>query len=167
MKGLPRSQARATPTAGDVHKRNILVKDLQLTVADGAPGWGTAVLQGLPEGNLLILGTVSYLQLTNVGANVTATFDGNYSLGTSATADNALAGTEVNIVPSTAMAAASANTGPVLRGVSTAASAVLDNTDKTLNINLNVLINDASISGAGTFKVNGVVSIAFIVLGDD
>lgn len=150
-----------------VIKEVVPVRAKTINVADGAPGFGTMVITGLPQGNILFLGAVSYLRFTTADADVIAAFDGDYSLGTSPTADNALAGTEVNLVPSTPLGAATAKVSPYVRGVSTANGVILDNTDGSLEVNLNLLIDDASISGAAAFTVDGVVRLAYIVMGDD
>lgn len=170
MKGLPRSLARGTPAVAAIQKLSIPVRNLALNVVDGAPGYGTAVVAGLPQGNLLYLGAVAYLQFSTSDADITATFDGDYSIGTVPTADSDLADAgEADIIPSTALGAATAKVSPVVRGASTDAlgGGIIDNTDGSLELNLNLLIDDAAISGAAAFTVNGVVHIAYIVLGDD
>lgn len=168
-KGLPRSMANAPASAAAVRKVTVPVRALTLNVADGAPGFGTAVIGSLPQGNLLYLGAVSYMQFATADADVTATFDGDYSIGTTATADNVITGSDADIVPSAAMGAATAKLSPVVRSASTDAlgGMVIDNTDGSLELNLNVIIDDAAISGAAAFTVEGSVEIAYIVLGDD
>jgi hypothetical protein len=48
------------------------------------------------------------------------------------------------------------------------AQTILDNTDGSLEINLNVLINDASISAdAQAATADGYIVLSYIVLGDD
>jgi hypothetical protein len=168
-KGLARSLSRAKSTAQPITKQNIRVVET-VNVADGAPGFGTTVVAALPVGNLLFLGAVAYLQFTTADADVTTTFDGDFSLGTVATVDNDVAdANEADLVPSTAFGAATAKVSPVIRGVSTDAlgGGIIDNTAGDKNINLNVLIDDTSISGAAAFTVSGSVHIAYIVLGDD
>lgn len=169
MKGLPRSRARGEVALQPVTKLNIPVRDLVIGVVDGAPGYGTAVITGLPEGNLLFLGCVANLQFSTTDADITATFDGDYGIGSAPTADGALAGAEVDIVPSTALGAATGGVSPVVRGASTDAlgGGILDNTDGSLELNLNLLIDDAAISGPADFLVDGAVHLAVIVLGDD
>lgn len=170
MKGLPRSMSRAEPQLAQVHKVSIPVRSLSVSVADGAPGFGTAVIAGLPQGNLLFLGAVSYLQFSTSDADITTTFDGDYSIGTVATIDSDVSDSgEADIIPSTALGAATDKLSPVVRGASTDAlgGGILDNTDGSLELNLNLLIDDAAVSGAAVFTVNGVVNLAMIVLGDD
>jgi hypothetical protein len=168
MKGLKRTLKNQR---GDIVQNvTIPVRNLQVSVADGAPGFGTSVIAGLPQGNILYLGGVAYLRFFTSDADVTATFDGDFSIGTVPTVDNDVAdANEADIIPSTAMGAATAKLSPVIRGVSTDAlgGLIIDNTANTLELNLNVLIDDAAISGAAVFTVNGTVSLAYLVMGDD
>lgn len=154
---------------GPVDLKVIPVRGKTINVADGAPGFGTLVLSGLPQGNILFLGAVAYLQFKTADADVIAAFDGDFSLGTAPTADNALSGAEVDLIPSTPLGAATAKKSPYVRGVSATANCgtILDNTDGSLEVNLNLLIDDASISGAAPFTVDGVVRLAILVMGDD
>ena len=169
-KGLVRSLGRANPQAAAVVKQRIKVSNVSLSVVDGAPGYGTVVIGDLPQGNILFLGAISYLSFTTSDADVTATFDGDYSIGTVPTADSDVADSgEADIIPSTALGAATAKVSPVVRGASTDAigGGIIDNTDGSLEINLNLLIDDAAISGAAIFTVNGYVEVLYSVLGDD
>lgn len=169
MKGLPRSNGRGKPQLAAVRRQRVVIKDVALTV-NGASGvgFGTSVIGDFPEGNILFLGAISYIQLTkNVAAGVQDTFDGDYSIGSAPTADATLNGSEVDLIPSTALNAATAGVSPVVRGAN-ATQVMLDNTDGSLEFNLNVLIDDANISAdAQTFKVNGYFDLVYSVLGDD
>lgn len=167
MKGLPRSLAHANLGMS----RNIPVRNLAIrTTGASGVGYGTAVITDLPEGNILFLGAVAYLQFTKLDAGTTATFDGDFAIGTAPTADATLSGSEVDIIPSTALGAATAGVSPMVRATHTAAVAgtVYDNTDGSLELNLNLLIDDAAVSADDQdFTVNGVVSLVYIVVGDD
>jgi hypothetical protein len=169
VKGLPRSSARGPAARNAIIKQDIPVRARAMNVADGAPGFGTVVIGDLPEGNILFLGAVAYMRFTSASGTITATFDGDYSIGTAPTADNALAGAEVDLIPSTPLGAAVGKVSPVVRGASTDAlgGGIFDNTDGSLELNLNLLIDDVAISGAAAFTVDGALSIAYIVLGDD
>lgn len=141
-----------------------------INVVDGAPGRGSVAILGLPQGNILFLGAVAYLRFTTADADIIAAFDGDFSLGTVPTADNDLVDAgEADIVPSTPLGAATAKVSPYVRGASGAAlnGIILDNTDGSLEVNLNLLIDDTSIAGAADFVVDGVVRLAYIVMGDD
>jgi len=168
MKGLPRSLSRSAAGSGNSGK-TFPVSALAITTSGATGvGFGTAVIRGLPEGNILLLGAVAYLQFTKGSAGTIATFDGDYSIGTVPTVDNDVADAgEADIIPSTALGAATAGVSPMVRGAN-ATQVILDNTDGSLELNLNLLIDDASVSAdAQAFTVSGVVSLAYIVLGDD
>lgn len=165
MKGLPRSLAHANIGMS----KNIPVRNLAIrTTGATGVGFGTAVIRDLPEGNLLLLGAVAYLQFTKLDAGTTDTFDGDYAIGSAATADADFGDAgEADIIPSTAIGAATAGVSPMARGAN-ATQVILDNTDGSLELNLNLLIDDASVSADDQdFTVSGVVTLALIVLGDD
>lgn len=174
-KGLRRTLDRAALRGGTLRSQLIPI-DVEVDITDGAPGHGTAVIRGLPEGNLMFFGALAYLQFTDVGGTgLTATFDGDFSIGTVATADGDLADAgEADIIASTAMGAATAGVSPRLRAL-TANSAgvlsnnvtILDNTDGSLELNLNVLIDDAAISANGTLRAQGELHLALLKMGDD
>jgi len=173
VKGSPRIAQRGNPATQEIIKQTFVIKDGSITV-DGASGvgFGSAVIGDFPEGNLLFLGAVSYLQFFSADAGVTATYDGDYSIGTVPTADaNVSDSGEANIIPSTALGAATAKLSPVVRGTQpngSLAGVVFDNTDGSLELNLNLLIDDAAISADDVvLTVNGTVTILYSVLGDD
>lgn len=166
-KGLARSLARGAPSKSPIIKQMVPVNAVAISVAGtSGVGWGTAVIGDLPEGNILFLGAIAYLQFTSADTDVTTTYDGDYSIGTAPTADATLSGSEVDIIPSTALGAATARLSPVVRGAN-ATQVMLDNTDGALEINLNLLIDDAAISGTADMTASGFVQLAYIVLGDD
>lgn len=167
-KGLPRSTARAPAMRSAVQKLNIPMNALAIAVAGASGiGFGTTVLRGLPQGNILLLGAVCNAQFTHgADANAIATFTGNFGIGSAPVTAGTMTGTQADIIASTALSAATANVSPAVR-VANATQAILDNTDGSLELNLNLLIDDASISGAAGFTAVGFLSIAYIVLGDD
>lgn len=171
MKGLQRSLSRGPKTSADVITDRVRVRGAALEV-DGATGvgFGSAVVHDFPQGNILLLGAVSYLTVTEDDDDITATFSGDYSVGTTPASDGTLGGADVDIVPSTALGPAVASVTPRTRGASATATAgtILDNTDGSLEVNLNVLIDDANISGddtTSTFDLD--LDITYVVLGDD
>lgn len=169
MKGLPRSTSRGPLARQDIVKQVVKLNKLPITV-NGATGvgFGTAVLGDLPEGNILFLGAVSYVQITKAtAAGVQDTFDGDYSIGSAPTADATLSGSEVDIIASTALGAATAGVSPRARGTN-ATQVILDNTDGSLELNLNLLIDDANISAdSQSLTASGELHIVYSVLGDD
>jgi len=172
-KGLPRSTARGAAARQEIMKQTIKVKNGSLVV-NGATGvgFGSLVIGDLPEGNILILGATSYFAFAGAGGQATLsdTWNGDYSVGSAPTADASLAGAEIDIIGSTPTTVAVAEVSPRTRGVSVTATnaAVIDNTDGSAELNLNLLIDDADISADGlVFTVNGELMLAYIVLGDD
>ena len=171
-KGLPKSLSRGPALKKPIINQTIRVNTTVNVVAAAAGvGFGSVVLAAFPEGNVLYLGAVARLRFSALGANaanVIAAFNGDYGVGTAVDADGALAGAEVNMVTSTALGPAVARVTPFARGTG-AVQAVLDNTAKTLNINLNVLVDAADITDATTvtLTVEGTLDIAYLMLGDD
>jgi hypothetical protein len=162
-KGLPRSLKKGLQT------KVIRVNAVAIEV-DGATGvgFGSAVVGDFPEGNILLLGAAAYLQFTTASASVQAAFDGDYALGTTATADATVTGTDANITTLAALGAATAKVSPVVRGISAAPAAPLNNTDGSLEVNLNLIIDDANISADDVaFTVSGVIELAYVVLLDN
>lgn len=171
-KGLPKSLSRGPALKKPIINQTIRVNTTVNVVAAAAGvGFGSVVLAAFPEGNVLYLGAVASLRFSALGANaanVIPAFNGDYGVGTTVDADGTLSGTEVNMVTSTALGPAVARVTPFARGTG-AVQAVLDNTAKTLNINLNVLMDAADITDATTvtLTVEGTLDIAYLMLGDD
>ena len=169
MKGLPYSRRRGSAILQPVTKIKKSFKET-FTVTNAAPGYGTAVIAGLPQSNVLLLGLTMYLKLTKGGAGIIDAFDGDYSLGTIPNANNALADAEIDLLASTAFAAAAVGgvTG-VMRSASASslAGTIFDNTDGSLEVNLNLLVDDASISADASMLAEGTLFMAYITLGDD
>ena len=88
-------------------------------------------------------------------------------IGSAPTADATLSGSEVDIIASTALGAATAGVSPRARGTN-ATQVILDNTDGSLELNLNLLIDDANISAdSQSLTASGELHIVYSVLGDD
>jgi hypothetical protein len=172
-KGLPRSLSRGDPAKQEIIRQVFTLDAVPVTV-DGATGVGDAqhVIGGLPEGNILFLGAVSYMQFAGPGsdAGLVDTWAGDYSIGSTPDSDDDLTGGDVDMVVKTALAAATAEVSPRTRGTSTTAEAgrILDNTAGNLEINLNLLVDDLDISADGIpFTITGDLHITYIMLGDD
>lgn len=135
-------------------------------------GFGTIPLQGFPEGNLLFFGAVISVIFAGSGADagLADTWEGDFALGTTPLTDGTLTAGDVDLIPSTATATAVAEVAPVARGVSAVATSgtVHDNTANTLEMNLNLLIDDADISADDVpITAKGWLRIVYVVLGDD
>jgi hypothetical protein len=168
-KGLPRSLGRnAKRPKAPIRKRYPVSTTVTVAAAGAGVGFGTAVIGDFPEGNVLYLGAVGYLAFSTADTDLTATWNGDYSVGTTADADGSLATTEINILPSAAVGPAVARVAPAARSAGSTA-AVFDNTDGSLELNLNVLVDAADITDAtsAALTVTGYVEVVYIVLGDD
>ena len=172
-KGLPRSLSRGSAIQQEVIKQTFTVRDLVVSVsATGAAiGFGSGVVGDFPEGNILLLGAVSYFSFAGSGsdANLSDTWSGDYGVGSAPTADADLGdATDVDIITSTAIGAASAEAIGRTRGTQ-ATTTILDNTDGSLELNLNVLIDAADITDdeSVNITVNGELTVLYSVLLDD
>ena len=174
-KGLQRSLSRGAAGRQEIFRIDMPFSfSVDITgVADSVDA-GTYAIGGLPQGNLLFLGAVSYVQVDGGSdAHIVNNWGGDYAIGTAPNGDVDLGDAgDANIVPSTALiAGASDKLAASTRGASTGAEhgVIIDNTDGSLELNLNLLIDDNVITDAevGTFAVSGVIHAAIIVLGDD
>jgi hypothetical protein len=167
-KGLVRSLSRGPKAQAPIVRQTFTLKDVAIEV-DGATGvgFGTVVVGDFPEGNVLFQGCVAYLQFFSADAGVTTTYDGDYALGTTATTDATVTGTDADLTALAALGAATAKLSPVARAAGST-QAMFDNTDGSLEINLNLIIDDASISADDVeMTVSGDIHIVYMVLGDD
>lgn len=169
MKGLIRSLNRGPIAQQHVVKQQFLIDGVDVTVTDGAPGFASVVLSALPKGNILYLGSVVNLTMTSLDANIIDAFEGDFALGMAPTVAGALTGNEANLTLSTAIPAGVAGVAGPMRavGANTQNGTIFDNTDGTLEVNLNIAIDDASISADGDLQIDGDFHLAYTVLGDD
>lgn len=168
-KGLRRSISRGPATLQTV-RRDVIRLGGQVTV-DGATGVGDGqlVIADFPEGFIKFHGAFIALILGGTGAQagLTDTWNGDFGVGTTADTDDALATTDVNIIPSTALGPAVDEVAPLVR-VANGTDALFDNTDGSLEVNLNVLVDDVSISADGiVLGVQGHIQLLYSMLGDD
>lgn len=173
MKGLQYSMSRGAKAGDIVSPLNtrLVRRAVAITDVNGQAAWGTNPLVSLPLGNVLILGAVLYVKFTKNDADIVDAFDGDYSLGSAPSTSNAaLATDKADIIASTAFGeAATAGVTPLFRAASAGALAglILDNTAGTLEVNLNILLDDAAISADGSLYVEGSLHMLCAVLGDD
>lgn len=135
-------------------------------------GFGSAVIGNLPEGNLLFQGAVVYMTFAGSGsdADLVDTWQGDFSVGTTPADDGTLTAGDVDILASTPLVAATAEVSPRTRIASLDADVgvILDNTDRSLELNLNLLIDDADIGADGVaITATGELHLVLAVLGDD
>lgn len=168
-KGLPRSLSRGDQSRQEIVKISISVNEaMTFTGSTGVAVDQTAPIGALPEGNICLLGAVANLTFTGpTSADLANDFQGDYGLGSTPADDNTITGADVDLVASTAIAAATAEVSANNRG--TGAASIIDNTDGTGEINLNVLLDADEVTNAQSvvITVTGTVDLAFTVLGDD
>lgn len=176
MKGLQRSLNRGPQPQQDLQNIHVPISgSLDITGVAATVDAGSFVIGGLPQGNILIMGAVAYVEVDGgVDAHIVDTWDGDYGIGSIPNADVDLADAgDDDIIPSTALLAGGADKlSPRARATSTEAveqGAILDNTDGSLELNFNLLIDDNVITDTevGTFAVTGDLFLAYVVLGDD
>lgn len=170
-KGLPYSSKRGKAETQEIIKQRIAFTGKSISVAGtSGVGWGTVVIGDLPEGNVLFLGAIAYVTFTGpTSASLGDTWNGDWAIGTAPTGDATLNGSEVNLIPSTPTVVAVSEVSTGNRGISTTTEtgAILDNTDGSLEFNLNLLVDDADISGTVAITAAGFLEIAYIMMGDD
>lgn len=150
-------------------------KTITMSNVGGAVEFGSAVIAGLPVGDLLVLGGVLHLDLIVTDqANISQTFTPSYALGTTATADNNLGApaTDFDFLAGKTAGAATDGVSPhqkqVLDGTAIVAGAAgtkyIDNNAANKTLSLNVTIPDAQQTGAGTVRVRGSLKLAYVGL---
>tara|TARA_R110000822_G_scaffold120633_1_gene254117 strand:- start:12037 stop:12495 length:459 start_codon:yes stop_codon:yes gene_type:complete len=148
----------------------IVLQDAALTL-DGATGvgFGSLVAGQLPEGNILLQGGVAYLSFAGSGADagLVDTWAGDFGVGSTPAGDGTLTAGDVDMIDSTALAAATAEVSPRTRGTGNT-QVILDNTAGTLEVNVSLLVDDADVS-ADTIPilVNGEIEILYTQVLDD
>lgn len=149
-------------------KETLTLSSFSVTVANttGA-SFGASKIYDFPAGRILILGAVADLSFNWAGQDIGATGSGDFSVGSTATADATLSSTDVNIIASSAM------TDPFVAGVgagvgSSAAAVYLDGTTTAADAYLNIIIDDADVSDAASdiVLVSGTITLYYINLGD-
>jgi len=160
----------ATVAASDlsrfVNKTVLTLDDTPILTVEGGTGtngFGSVKLYDFPEGRILVLGCQVQDFTMTVDTNVLDVADGgDYGLGTTAAvAAGGLAGTEVDLCPSTSI-------DPLTNIVSAAlaASAQFDGTTTAKDMYVNIEVDDADIASACTNTVDATIEIYWLNLGD-
>lgn len=168
--GSPAGVGVSASSQPGVQKTVLTFKNAPLALIDTAATVARCALKifDFPEGSIQIFGATANLALTKSAAGVNNDWDGDFALGsTAAAADAALAGTEANVIPSTAtpQAVAGATTA---KGLSTA-GVLLDGTATPVDLYLNVLVDDADQDVTTTptnLIANGTITVLWANLGD-
>lgn len=173
-RGLKRSLRNArlrrvpgTPLYTLAFDKTIVVPDPGAAIA-----FASAVIGPLPAARLWIGGAAAHVTISNAGGvGLIAAFTGNFSIGSTPTADATLSGTDVDIVPSTVYTAAAGVTPRTSAlpassgGIMTNNATFLDNAAGLLELNFNLTVADASISAQATIRVQGELQMIMAELG--
>lgn len=153
--------------AGAIQKTILKFNSVAVTVGNttGA-SFGSQKIYDFPLGRILILGGRADLTFNWAGQDIAAAGSGDFSLGTTATADATLGGTDVDLMASTAML------DPFVLGVGTGVGNLVGNTnfDGTVTAKdmfLNLICDDADVSDGASdiITVNGTIEFSWINLG--
>ncbi len=153
---------------GAIHKTKLTCTATPLAFTDvgGAGQYCAVKLYDFPEGHLCILGAVISGSITLTESEWIDTWEGDIALGSAATASaDGQAGTEVDILASTAIAQATAQVAAC-----PAQSAVIEYVDGTataIDLYLNIEIDDEAAHGSDNGTFTGAVEIAWINVGDN
>ncbi len=156
--------------AGGIHTVYFDFNRMPVTVANtSGASFGSQKLYTYLEGRIYNMGGFSKFPIISwVGESIVQTGSGDYSLGTTATADATLSTTDVDVQASTAML------DPFVGGVGSSAGAVFaapaafDGTGTAKEIHLNVIIDDADVSDldSDTALFTGSAKLVYAHFGD-
>jgi hypothetical protein len=164
---------------GDAIWHQTLLSFLALPVVTGnatGASFGSKQVYTFPEGWLYILKVVAYFNritfntAAGVDGDIGGGGSGDYSMGTTATADATLGGTDVDLLPSTAMldpfvaGVGSSNVGSAL-----ATAVAFDGTSAAKSLYLNAIIDDADVADAAasdSVYFTGYARVTWMWLGD-
>lgn len=159
---IPLSGARVIPTqptSSSVQGLATGVAGSIVSVAIGAPGYGSVFIQGLPRGLVELETAISSLVFTCTDANITQTFSGVYSIGTTATASATLTGTAANVIASTSISAATAGISPLVNAVNPTIELAVSNVDSAGTTGTKIVLGQPTVaSPTGTTSVTTKVS---------
>lgn len=162
---------------GEVLRKTVLTfTATPVTITDDAAVaqyGGTGLIYTFPEGLICTLGAVVSGSITlGTTGTVINTWAGDIALGTvTATTGATLVGTEANIMPSVAIAAATAKVAAV-PAVSVATALTesgarwLDGTTTPVPVFLNLVVDDDATHTSGTGTFTGVVTLLWTQIGD-
>lgn len=146
----------------------------------GAIEFASTPLCGLPLGDFIVFGGVLHLDVTEdpLTANIVNTYTVSTALGTTATADLTLSGTEINLMNTFIASAAVSSVTPhitrnldginTVAGALAAAAGTFRNPTGALAVFLNMTLPDADISGNPTpasLRVKGRLKLAYSAFG--
>lgn len=155
---------------GNFRTTTLTLTEMPITVANttGA-SFGSQQLYDFPAGRIFILGCTAYFGTIDWNGQIAAAGSGDYSLGTTATADATINGTEVDLLPSSAMLDPFVSgVGRSNAGTALAAAAQFDGTATAKDLFLNVIVDDADVGDTDVDIIlfTGTIVVTWVQLGD-
>jgi len=165
-KGLTKSLSRSGVVGSGYSRVSMKINTTVTVAAAGAlAAFGTVVIGDLPKGLICINGATAKLTFTTADTDLTTTWNGDFSIGSAPNADVTLSLLEIDIIPSTSV-------GPATARVATArgtqpAIVYVDNADDSSELNLQLLVDAADFTDAGSaiVAVTGTVDFFYAVIG--
>lgn len=162
------SYVTAKYVPGPIQRVILTLTALPVTVANATgASFGSKQILDFAQGRVRIEGGIANLTFTWTGESIVATGSGDFSFGTTATADATLATTDVDLMASTAML------DPFVAGVGTGAGSFVkdtefDGTATAKDAYLNIIIDDADVSDGDTdtVLVSGTIILDVAFSGD-
>ena len=169
-KGLPRSLSRGKASPEAITKIRIPIDhSISVVAVSTAIGFGSVILAGFPEGQLKVMASAIKVQFAGpTDANLVDTWEGDFGVGSTPASDATISGTDVDLIGSTAIPAATAELSPEVNAI-IGVDHILDNTENDLEVNLNLLIDAADITDDETvvIAVTGYMEITLLTMLDD
>jgi hypothetical protein len=171
----PASAAGAWTAASvpGMQKVTVTLVNTPVTMVDeaGVVAYGGLKILDMPEGVIVYVGATVNLALTLSAAGINADFDSDFSLGTvTASNNNTLTGTEVDLLASTAVPQAVAGAATAqAQSSATQFGLITDGTGTAMDVFLNILVDDADhdITTTPTNIIcNGTITFVYATLGD-
>lgn len=149
---------------GNFHRTKLVIARLPITVANTTGiSFGNVLLGSFPQGRILVRETVVkdlLYGLTNAGnaTPIDAADGGDFSLGTTGTADATLNSTDVNVLASTSY-------DPLSTAVSAIGiiNAAFDGRSTPVSLYFNAIIDDADVADAASdiLEINGTIWVTW------
>lgn len=171
VSGVSDTVAVAETGSGSFRTTTITLTAMPVTVANttGA-SFGGQQLYDFPEGRIFVLGVTAYFGTIDWSATtIGATGSGDYSLGSTVTTDATLNGTDIDMLPSSAMLDPfAAGIGRSNAGTALAAAAQFDGTTTAKDLFLNAIVDDADVGDGDSDIVlfSGTIVVNWVYLGD-
>lgn len=139
-----------------------------IDLADGADHGASVTIYDMPAGRILLLGATCDLSaVVNDAFNASPNDVFNVAVGSVAADDaDGLSGTEVNIIPASALDTVGNTTLTLPWKSALAASAQFDGTTSAMAVIVNATVADASTTKAVTLAITGTLTLTWINLGD-